>query len=298
MVIPPFLQVGDRVGIVAPSRRIKGDQLIKALEVLKDWGLIIKQGDHLLQQDGYFAGTDEQRLSDLQKLINDPDIRCIFCARGGYGMTRIVDELNIDALVRKPKWIVGFSDITALHLLLNKVGVQSIHGLMPVQFEYFGAEASIESLYKILFTGDGQITAAHNEFNRKGEVQASVVGGNLSLVTDSLGTQTEIDTTGKILFLEEIDEYLYKVDRMLVQLKRANKLNNLKGLVLGDFSDLKDTQIPFGRELEELILEKVKEFNYPVAFGFPMGHDIPNHSLPLLKEVQLSVTDSGSEILF
>ncbi|MEM1407041.1 MAG: LD-carboxypeptidase [Bacteroidota bacterium] len=296
MILPPPLQPGDAVGMVAPSRLIKPDQVEQALATFNLWGLEVRQGSSLFGTHGYFAGTDENRLNDLQNFINDPEIKCIFCARGGYGVTRILDQLNLKPMLKTPKWIVGFSDITALHLALAKLGLVSVHGLMPVQFDYFDAEGSIESLRALLFEHNIGVAAAYHTSNRDGKAEAPIVGGNLSLVADSLGTASEIDTAGRILLLEEIDEYLYKIDRMLVQLKRAGKLNQLKGLVIGDFSQIKDTRIPFGQSLEQIILDKVRGYDYPVAFGFQIGHEIPNYSLPLMYPIKLQVLKEGSSI--
>ncbi len=277
------------VGLIAPSRMITENQVATAIKTFQSWGLEVKQGKSLFSRKGYFAGSDAERLSDLQDMINNGKVRCIFCARGGYGVTRILDDLDLSALQQEPKWIIGFSDITALHLTLNRMGIESIHGLMPVQFDYVDAEASIEHQRKLLFEDTGSVEAQPFPLNRYGTVKARLVGGNLSLLADSLGTASEIDTKDRLLFLEEIDEYLYKVDRMLTQLKRAGKLDHLKGLILGDFSQIKDTQIPFGQPLEELILDKVREYDYPVGFQFPLGHEIPNYSVPLMREVGLTV---------
>lgn len=298
MALPPLLKPHDTIGIIAPSRLIFPNQIEKAVEVLKKWGLQVHQGDALFESHGYFAGSDEQRLSDLRSFINDSSVKAILCARGGYGMTRILDQLDLSELTANPKWIVGFSDITALHLALAKKNISSVHGLMPVQFEYFDAEGSIESLQKLLFEGKGETEALASDFNRSGTCTAPIVGGNLSLVADSLGTHSEVETAGKILFLEEIDEYLYKVDRMLIQLKRAGKFNQLKGLIIGDFSQMKDTQIPFGQGLEQIILDKVAEYDYPIGFGFQIGHEIPNYSIPLMYPVNFNVTNEQASISF
>ena len=294
MTSPPLLKSNDRVGLIAPSRMILPDQVEKAIEIFESWGLQVNAGISLFETHGYFAGTDRQRLHDLQVFINDASIKCIFCARGGYGMTRILDQLDLKPLLKNPKWIVGFSDITALHLAINKLGIPSVHGLMPVQFEYFDAEGSTESLRKLLFEGTGEISAPHRPMNRSGIVKAPLIGGNLSLIVDSFGTKSEIDTVGKILLLEEIDEYLYKVDRMLTQLKRSGKLDELAGLVVGDFSQMKDTQIPFGLDVTRIIRDKVEEYDYPVGFGFPIGHEIPNYSISFMTSVHFNVSTESA----
>ncbi|WP_255518161.1 LD-carboxypeptidase [Fulvivirga sp. M361] len=298
MIRPPLLKPGNTVGIVAPARMILPSQIARGIATLESWGLEVVQGESLFCKEGYFAGTDRQRLEDFQQMIDLSSVNCIFCARGGYGMTRILDDLDLSPLQKSPKWIIGFSDITALHLALNKAGIESIHGLMPVQFDYVDSESSADQLRRLLFRGDGSISAQRNEYNRNGTVSAPIVGGNLSLICDSLGTSSEVQTHDRILFLEEIDEYLYKIDRMLVQLKRAGKLDQLKGLVIGDFSNTKDTQIPFGKLLETVILEHVSNYDYPVAFNLPAGHEIPNFSIPLMREVKLHVTNSETVLSF
>ena len=298
MIRPPSLGPGDAIGLIAPSRTITESQVKAAVKTFELWGLKVVQGKHLFGRHGYFAGTDHQRLHDLQEMINDHRIRAIFCARGGYGITRILDDLDLSMLLKDPKWIIGFSDITALHLALNRLGLESIHGLMPVQFDYLNAGPSIESLKKLLFEDRGSIEAQPHDLDRPGKARGQIVGGNLSLLADSLGTASEVQADGKLLFFEEIDEYLYKIDRMLTQLKRAKKLDNLAGLIVGDLSQMKDTQIPLGMSVKELVVDRVKEYGYPVAFNFAIGHEIPNYSIPLMREVSLTVDKQVSKIAF
>lgn len=287
--IPALLKRQDTVAFVAPSRVIFEDQLSHAIDVFNSWGLNVKLGKAIYNQSGYFAGTDKERLSDFQEMIDDPTIKAIFCARGGYGMTRFLDSLDFSLLRKHPKWIVGFSDVTALHLKLDRLSIPSIHGLMPVQFGYDGVERSIESIYQILHveTGTYNVPAAEGSFD--GETSANIVGGNLSLICDSLGTSSEINTNGKILFLEEIDEYLYQIDRMLKQLERAGKFNALAGVIVGDFTKVKDTEIPFGDTWQNVISGYFKNKTIPVAFGFPAGHEALHLALPLGRKITLSV---------
>lgn len=293
---PPLLKKGDKVGIVAPSRMVTEDQMARGFEVLNDRGLDVVRGKHLFERCGYFAGTDEQRRSDLQQMLDDPDIAAVFCARGGYGMTRIVDQLDLTGMLSRPKWLIGFSDITALHLSLDRAGVESVHGLMPAQYEYMGVEESLSSLWELLFKGCLKYELSSHSMNRAGEARGQLVGGNLSLVAESLGTPTEVQTAGKILFIEEIDEYLYKIDRMLMQLSRAGKLSSLKGLIVGDFSQMKDTQIPFGKTILELINGHFEGYDIPVVFGFPAGHEVRNLALPFGREVLLKVTNTSVQL--
>ena len=291
MIRPSSLQKGDSVIIVSPSRQILPEQIIGAIRIFEEWGLNVHLGNNVYSTNGYFAGTNEERLIDIQKAIDDNQIKAIFYARGGYGMSRILDDINLDELVTNPKWIIGFSDVTAFHLKMNQRNMESIHGLMPVQFEYDGVEESIHSLYNLLFTGRFEYTIPSNKTNKLGKASGELIGGNLSLLVDSMGTSTEIITEGKILFLEEIDEYFYKIDRMLNQLKRANKLLHVKGLIVGDFSQLKDTVIPFGANMEEIIMHYFKHLEIPIAFNFPLGHESYNLTVPIGRTVTLEVTE-------
>ena len=296
-VCPPSLREGDKIGIVAPSRVIFKDQISTALDVFKHWGLEPVLSQFLFESHGYFAGSDDQRAGGFQEMLDDQEIKAIFCARGGYGVTRILDELDFSIFKNSPKWIVGFSDITALHLQLNKIDIQSVHGLMPVQFGYKGVEQSIDSLKAMLFGYRGQYSAEVSESSKGGKALAPIVGGNLSLICDSLGTNSEIDTNQKILFIEEIDEYLYKIDRMMTQLKRAGKLNDLRGVILGDFSLMKDTEIPLGLDIEELLLSYFKDLSIPVAVGFPAGHEPHHLALPISRMVEMKVLQNRCELV-
>jgi Uncharacterized proteins, homologs of microcin C7 resistance protein MccF len=297
MIKPSPLKPGDKVGIVATARRIRREDIDAAVETLERWGLKVELSPYLFS-DGhsYLAGSDEQRHAALQQFVDDSSIRAILCARGGYGTTRIIDEINWDELKKNPRWVVGFSDITALHLRLATLGIQSIHGTMPALFKNDDATSSVESLQQVLW-GNPEILKAPASFhNRTGVGEGILVGGNLSLVVDSLGTRHEVDTHGRILILEEVDEYLYRIDRMIVQLKRAGKLEGLAGLAIGHFSEIKDTELPFGESFEEIIRYHTKDFNYPVGFHFPVGHINPNVAWRSGAMATLEVTADGSSI--
>lgn len=297
MIEPSKLKTGDKICIVSPSRTIQETQIKEAIDLFEKWGLKVELGEHVYSSYGYFAGTDAQRLNDLQKAIDNPEIKAVFCSRGGYGMSRILDSLNFEELLKQPKWIIGFSDITALHIQLNNIGLQSVHGLMPVQFDYMGTEDSIESLKKLLFDGSIDYQLPGDINNISGEAHAEIIGGNLSLLVDSLGTASEINTDDKILFVEEIDEFLYKIDRMFNQLKRADKLSKLKGLIIGDFSQQKDTNIPFGQTLEQIVLHHTSNFNYPISFSIPIGHEPHNLAIPCGRVIKLNVSKSNVELI-
>lgn len=277
MITPPALKKGDTVGIVATGRKLDVSVVTAALPCIESWGINARIGKNLFSsKHSYLSGTDAERMYDLQNMLDDPSVNAILCARGGYGTTRILDQLDFTSFLKKPKWICGFSDITALHLKLQSLSVQSIHGTMPVLFSKSDSASSVESLHKVLFGEPVALVAGHHAKNKVGIAQGNMIGGNLSLIVDSLGTSTEIDTKNKILVIEEVDEYLYRIDRMMVQLKRANKLQHLAGLVVGHLTEMKDTELPFGESIEEIILNHVRDYQYPVGFNFPTGHKNPN----------------------
>lgn len=277
MIISPLLQAGDTVALVAPGKKTPREELSFAIRLFQSWGLIVWSGNNIFNNvHPYLSGYDEERSDDLQEAINNPSVKCIFCARGGYGTTRILDQLDFTPLQTNPKWIVGFSDITALHLQLFKLGIASIHGIMPALFFKPGAEESVNSLHEILFQRASPLFGERSQHNRFGAGEGPVIGGTLSLLTDSLGTRSEPDTKGCILVIEEIDEHSYKVDRMLTQLDRAGKLKDLAGLIVGHFTSIHDSETHFEKNPEDLIGRIIRKYKYPVAFGFPIGHDNPN----------------------
>lgn len=300
MIRPAPLVKGQTIGIATPASKADESFVLKACAVIESWGFQVALAKHWLTADSvYLSATDEQRLEDLQQMLDNPDIQAIFCARGGYGTTRIVDRLAFGKFIRHPKWVAGFSDITALHLKLYALGVESIHGSMPVQFHKPEYADSIESLRKLII---GEAPAPFDvegfSFNRQGNGTGRMIGGNLSLLADSLGTSTSPDTEGKILIVEEVGEPLYKIDRMLMQLKRAGKLSHLAGLVMGHFSDLRQEKAPFDESLQAIVLGKVREFPYPVAFGFPIGHEAPNLAWRHASTATLSVTPTQALLTF
>ena len=277
MILPPILKAGDRVGIVAPARKIFKDQLDASMHTLASWGLQPRLAQNIFSTShSYLAGTDAERRADFQEMIDDPEVKAIFCARGGYGSTRIVDDLNFSKLKSNPKWIIGFSDITALHLRLITMGCASIHGTMPIFFSKDESASSIESLQKILFSSSCEIQCTPNAANRIGHGSGEVIGGNLSLILDALKTSSEPDTNYKILVVEEVDEYFYKLDRMFTQLRRIGKLKNLAGLLIGHMTDIKNSELAFGEDVAQIVMHAVRDYHYPVAFSFPTGHQNPN----------------------
>lgn len=278
-VRPPFLKQNDKVAVLAPARKIKAEDVDFAVQVFSSWGLQPVVSKNIFSNHhSYLSGSDQERLEDLQTTVDDPTIKAIVCARGGYGTTRIVDDLNLSALKKHPKWLVGFSDITAIHLKFFKEGIASIHGTMPVLFSKPDSASSVQQLKDLLFGGKLNIPFVPGQYARPGKAEGVAIGGNLSLIADSLGTSLEPDTDGNILIIEEVDEPLYKLDRMMTHLKRSGKLKNLKGLIIGHITDCKDGELSFGEKFEEIIMNKVHEYDYPVAFNFPSGHENPNLS--------------------
>jgi muramoyltetrapeptide carboxypeptidase len=298
MIQPPALKKNDIVGIVASGRKLDSDPIQTSIRIVEAWGYTVRVAKNLFSsKHSYLSGSDAERLQDLQHMLDDPSVKAIICARGGYGTTRILDRLDFTSFLKNPKWICGFSDITALHLKLQALGVHSIHGTMPVLFSKSESAISVDALQKILSGGRVALEANPNLKNKIGAASGTLIGGNLSLIVDSLGTSSEIDTKNKILVIEEVDEYLYKVDRMLVQLKRAGKLQHLAGLVVGHMTEMRDTELPFGETIEEIILNQVQEFNYPIGFGFPVGHENPNLAWVQGEVRTLSVTPEKSSLV-
>ncbi len=298
MILPSFIKPGKLIRLISPAGKIKEEHVLPAVRWLENQGYKVKLGKHVFSQHFQFAGTDEQRLSDLQEALDDPECAAIICSRGGYGTVRIVDQLNFNNFMEYPKWLVGFSDITILHSCLNNFEVPSIHGVMPRYF--FDKDGkpteSLTSLMQLITGETVEYTEKHSEYNRYGKVTAELVGGNLSIITSLQGTSYDIDTNGKILFLEDIDEFLYHTDRMIHQLKLSGKLDNLAGLILGDFTDMKDNESPFGRSVHEIILEATSDYSYPVCFDFPAGHDKKNLALLFGRDWTLETSEKGTSL--
>jgi len=292
MIQPPFLKQGDKVAIVSTARKIPKDELKFAVDKLKEWGLDIVFGEHLFEEHNQFAGNDEMRTSDFQKALDNDSVKAIICARGGYGTVRIVDGLDFSKFEKTPKWVVGYSDATVLHShISDNFGIQTIHGTMPINFEANTKEA-LDSLRKALFGEELFYKISRHKLNRNGSCEGELIGGNLSLLYSLMGSTSEINTAGKILFLEDVDEYLYHVDRMMQNLKRSGKLSNLAGLIVGAMSNMNDNAIPFGKTAEEIILEAVTEYNYPVCLRFPIGHIDDNRAIIVNKKANLVVGSS------
>ena len=292
----PALQPGNRIAILSTARKINPTELEAAIHTFESWGLEVVLGKTIGASYNQFAGNDALRLQDLQQMLDDESIKAIVCARGGYGTTRIIDQVDFTHFKKHPKWLVGFSDVTTLHSHIHNLGIETIHAIMPVLFAKEGAAPSVESLRQLLFGEDINYTSAPHEFNRTGTGIGQLVGGNLSMLHTLTGTRSDISTDGKILFLEDLDEYLYHIDRMMVHLDRSGKLANLAGLIVGDMSDMHDNTVPFGKTAYEIILEHTGKYNYPVCYGFPVGHEPLNLALVCGREAILEVNEAGVKL--
>jgi muramoyltetrapeptide carboxypeptidase len=288
---PAYLKEGDTVAIVATARKISEEEVQPAVDILKNWGLNVITGKNLFNQYNQFAGTDEERAADLQAALNDETVKAIIVARGGYGTVRIIDKIDFSAFKKNPKWLVGYSDVTVLHSHLHSLGIQSIHATMPINF-IKNAEAT-KSLQNALFGRKINYTTPASPMNKTGSARGELIGGNLSLLYSLLASNSDIYTKDKILFIEDLDEYLYHIDRMMMALKRSGKLSQLAGLIVGGMSDMKDNTIPFGKTAEEIIYDAVKEYNYPVCFHFPTGHIEKNMAIKMGCETHLIISNEG-----
>jgi muramoyltetrapeptide carboxypeptidase len=293
----PYLKQGDKIALIATARKISPEELAFTIETLGTWGLQVVPGKNIYAVEDQFAGSDSQRAEDLQWAINDDSIRAVLIARGGYGTLRIVDAIDFNPLRTNPKWIIGYSDVTVLHSHIHRhINIETLHATMPVNFHK--NKEAVETLRKCLFGEPVSYSFASHSLNKTGETNAVLVGGNLSLLYALSGTASDIDTKNKILFLEDLDEYLYHIDRMMLNLKRSGKLAYLKGLVVGSFTEMKDNAIPFGKSVEEIILDAVKEYNFPVCFNFPAGHVDRNLAIYFGKETHLKIEAGSCSLSF
>ena len=292
MILPKKLKIGDNIGIISTARKISLEELTPAIKMLESWGLNVVLGRNLLEKDNQFSGTKRQRSADLQQMIDDNSIKAILCARGGYGTVQIIDSIDFSNLRNNSKWIVGYSDVTVLHSHLHNLGFASLHATMPINVK-INTKESLESLRNSLFGIERSIECKSHPFNRFGKIEADIVGGNLSILYSLLGSYSDIDTDGKILFIEDLDEYLYHIDRMMINLKRNGKLEKIRGLIIGGMSDMNDNAIPFGKTAEEIILDHTKDYDFPICFGFPAGHLDDNRSILLGVSSVLEINENG-----
>ena len=281
---PPYLEKGDTIGIVCPSGCMPVEKASECIRVLnEEWGFQTKVGKTLGNQFNYFSAPDEERVADFQQMLDDDSVKAILCARGGYGLSRIIDKINFRKFKKQPKWIIGYSDVTILHShLYSNYYISSIHAPMAAAFNDAGyINRFVQSLRNALEGKKLRYSCEPHEFNKKGEAIGEMIGGNLSLLAHLIGTDSDIKTRGRILFLEDVGEYLYNIDRMMYQLKRSGKLSRLAGLIIGGFTDNKDTERPFGQTAYEIIYDVVKDYDYPVCFGFPVSHGKENYALKI-----------------
>tara|TARA_B100001093_G_scaffold107018_1_gene99336 strand:+ start:1046 stop:1942 length:897 start_codon:yes stop_codon:yes gene_type:complete len=287
MQIPPKLKANDEVIIIAPARKVDKKLLTFSLQLLKKWGLVPLLSKNLMEDNGIFAGSKILRHQDFQWALDHPSAKAIWCFRGGYGTTQIIEEINPARFLKNPKWIIGFSDITNFHCFSNIIlNTASLHATMPINTQS-NTYYTLNSLKNFLINQKISYEIKSNKENKLGEVEATLIGGNLSVLCATLGTNYQPDFENKILFIEDIDEYLYKIDRMIWQLKYAGIFHQIAGLIIGHFTNIKDNSISFGKSLEEIILEKVNEFNFPVIFDFPAGHENENLSIPFGMKLKL-----------
>lgn len=289
MVIP-YLKIGSKIAIAAPARKVTRDEMKFAVRWLEEKGFVPVYDERLFAEYYIFAGADDFRAQVLQEYLDNEEISAIWLARGGYGSIRIIDKLDFTRFLQHPKWIIGFSDTTVFHGKLNRLGIPTLHTSMPYCFDNKTIEAQ-NSLYDALTGKALQYEIPAHSFNRFGEVEGEVVGGNLSVLYGMMGSDSFPETDGKIFFIEEVDEYIYHIDRMMRGLKRAGKLAHLKGLIVGGLTQIHDNPDPFGQSVEEVIFDAVSEYNYPVCFGFPAGHFVDNRAVVLGLGSRLSVMD-------
>jgi muramoyltetrapeptide carboxypeptidase len=301
LTTPAYLQKGDMIAIVAPAGILKNRKHVidKAKELAQSWGLKVVIGKHVFTQANHFAGTDEQRCQDFQEALDNPEVKAIWSARGGYGSVRILDQLDFSKFKENPKWIIGYSDITAFHNHVHNLGVETLHAMMgtSMQDDPVDITETIETFRKALFGEQLKYTIKSSKENRKGNAEGVLVGGNIAILASMLGSDSQLNTDGKILFIEEIGEYKYAIDRMLQSLKRAGYFNKVKGIIVGDMTKIRKNTTPWGSSIEQLILDIVPN-EIPVLFGFPAGHEPDNRALIMGRTVKLSVTDRLSSVSF
>ena len=297
MKIPSSLQKGDTIAIVATARKNIDDNLKPAIDLLHSWGLEVVIGKSIGLDNNQLAGTDEQRAADFQTQMDNSNIKAIWCVRGGYGTVRMLDLLDFTKFKESPKWIVGFSDVTVLHSYINKLNIASLHAAMPITVARASAE-SIEALRKSLFGESLIYEIPFNAENRLGNTKGELVGGNLSILYSMMGSNAQIDCKGKILFIEDLDEYLYHIDRMMMALKRCGCFDGLNGLVVGTMTKMKDNDIPWGKNANQIIADVTKDYTFPVLYNFPAGHFRDNRALIFGKQVSLEVNKEYSKLIF
>ncbi len=297
MLKPDFIKEGDKIAIVSTARKIDIKEIEDALYILKQWKLVPVVGATIGLTNHQFAGTDEERRSDFQKMLDDQEIKAIWCARGGYGTVRIIDDIDFSQFRKHPKWIIGYSDITVLHSHLHNLGFCSLHAPMPVDI-HKGTRESIDTLRDAIFGRNITYTVSPSKKNIPGICTGQLIGGNLSMLYSMCGSGSSLNTSGKILCIEDLDEYLYHIDRMLQNLKRNRYFEGLSGLIVGGMTKMHDNNIPFGKKPKQIILDIVKEYGFPVVFKFPMGHIEDNQTLIFGAQASLQITKNEVKLKY
>ncbi|WP_298473199.1 LD-carboxypeptidase [uncultured Maribacter sp.] len=302
LVRPPYLQKGDTIAIVGPAGIIKAHKkpdIAKAKALAESWGLKVVYGKHLFSQAKHFAGTDEERCQDFQDALDNPNIKAIWSGRGGYGSVRVLDRLDFSTFLKHPKWIIGYSDITAFHSHIHNLGVETLHAMMGTSMQDKPEDIpnTIESFRKALFGAPISYTVPSSTYNRTGKVSGKIVGGNIAILSSMLGSDSQISTENKILFIEEIGEYKYSIDRMLQSLKRAGYFKNVKAVIVGGMTKIKKNTTPWGAPIEQIIVDIVPK-EVPLLFNFPAGHDADNRALVLGRIVDVTITNTESSVIF
>lgn len=297
ITMPEYLKKGDTVGILATARKIDLATLQPGIKLLESWGLKVIIGKTIGKEQNQLAGADWQRATDFQEMLDNPNIKAIWAAKGGYGTVRIVDRIDFTNFKKKPKWIIGFSDVTVMHSHINNMDIGTLHAIMAISAKNASPEA-IESFRKALFGEKLEYHIPHHNFNKNGKASGELVGGNLSVLYSIQGSKSAVDMKGKILFLEDLDEYLYHIDRMMMNMKRNGSLDGVKGIIIGGMTSMNDNDIPWGKDALEIIQDIVKDYKIPVAYNFPAGHIKDNRALILGKTVTLEVNDKETILKF
>jgi muramoyltetrapeptide carboxypeptidase len=297
MITPEFLKKGDTVAILATARKIDETTLEPAVKLLESWGLNVVIGRSIGKEENQLAGPDWLRATDFQEMIDNPSIKAVWAAKGGYGTVRIIDRIDFTKFKKKPKWIVGFSDVTVLHSHINNMGIETLHAMMAVSAKSASPDA-IETLRKSLFGEKLEYHISVNEHNKNGKAKGEIVGGNLSVLYSIMGSKSQVDCKGKILFIEDLDEYLYHIDRMMMNLKRNGWFDGVKAVIVGGMTEMNDNDIPWGKDAHQIIEDVLKDYKFPIIYGFPAGHIKDNRALILGKTVSVDVNEKEAVVKF
>lgn len=297
MITPEFLHKGDTVAILATARKIDEATLEPAKKLLESWGLNVVLGRSIGKEENQLAGPDWLRATDFQEMIDNPSIKAVWAAKGGYGTVRIIDRIDFTKFKKKPKWIVGFSDVTVLHSHINNLGIETLHAMMAISAKSASLDA-IETLRKALFGEKLEYHISPNEHNRIGKAKGEIVGGNLSVLYSIMGSKSQVDFKGKVLFIEDLDEYLYHIDRMMMNLKRNGWFDGVKAVIIGGMTEMNDNDIPWGKDAHAIIQDVLKDYKFPVIYGFPAGHIKDNRALILGKTVSIDASETDVTIKF